>query len=592
MRRFRERTQGVDVGDRPGKPESEDVPERRLADVPIRDQAEAVLRLPAARRLELLLHAPKPMRLVRSLPDADLYLTVREIGPTDAMPLLALASPEQVQHLIDLESWRGDRFDANRCGAWIALLLESGEPAWKRFLRRMDDELLALLFRNWIRVEQIEYEDRAEVHGHGEGEAGTEKGFLTPDGYHRFSPAISEHAAAIRRLLQIFYESQGDRYQRILWLALWELPSELEEQALHWRQSRLEEHGFPTWEEALSVYAPPEGARTIPDPPTPADPDGLASSRSLLPALAGHGPLSGALETLSGERRERALHGLVSLANRILVADAGDTGDPRAHRASLQKAAGFLRIALDRRGAVDADRAAELLAEIPVVELFREGYKEAAELRRRAVRLTSEGWASSHPDALQLIDPPLRDRVEGLLQPRPCYVELSDAESAGLLRDFRSPEEIGETRAAFELTEIVGDFLVRRLGLDTGRLLRQPCPASGEPYRFSAIWLTLLAWHSTRGEVRGEPLEATQTAEFLRNVASKRTADPEAAARAAEALIQTLTREYELEPRERSLLSAWSRFCQERLAEECGSLDPGVPVDPRYVSCLVLSAER
>ena len=54
-----------------------------------------------------------------------------------------------------------------------------------------------------------------------------------------------------------------------MWMAQWELPSELEEQALHWRQSRLEEHGFPDWEEALSVYAPPEGVQSHPRPPAP-----------------------------------------------------------------------------------------------------------------------------------------------------------------------------------------------------------------------------------------------------------------------------------------------------------------------------------
>ena len=50
------------------------------------------LRLPAAERLQLMLHAPAPMRLVRTLPDADLYLTIREVGPADALPMLALSS--------------------------------------------------------------------------------------------------------------------------------------------------------------------------------------------------------------------------------------------------------------------------------------------------------------------------------------------------------------------------------------------------------------------------------------------------------------------------------------------------------------------
>ena len=47
----------------------------RVRALSIREQAELALRLPARERMELMLHAPKPMRLVRSLPDLELYLT-------------------------------------------------------------------------------------------------------------------------------------------------------------------------------------------------------------------------------------------------------------------------------------------------------------------------------------------------------------------------------------------------------------------------------------------------------------------------------------------------------------------------------------
>ena len=34
---------------------------------------------------------------------------------------------------------------------------------------------------------------------------------------------------------------------------------------------------------------------------------------------------------------------------------------------------------------------------------------------------------------------------------------------------------------------------------------------------------------------------------------------------------------------------AFGRACLEKLAEECSGLDPGAPVDPRYISCLMVS---
>ena len=63
-----------------------------LANADIRQQAERVLGLPAEERARFLLEAPKPMALVRALPDGEFYLTVREVGPQGALPLLALAS--------------------------------------------------------------------------------------------------------------------------------------------------------------------------------------------------------------------------------------------------------------------------------------------------------------------------------------------------------------------------------------------------------------------------------------------------------------------------------------------------------------------
>lgn len=560
-----------------------------LSRLSVREQAELALMIPATRRLQLLLQAPKPMRLVRALPDADLYLTVREVGPVDSLPLIALASTAQIRHLLDLESWRKDRFDAARCGAWVALLAEAGDSPLKRFLRDADDELLALLFREWIRVEQIEYEDTAEVHGHGESETGTARGALTPDGYYRFAPEIPEHAPAIHRLLRLFYREQPERYERILWSSQWELAAELEESALRWRQSRLEEHGFPDREDALSVYAPPAGVPAHAAPPPRDDPDGLAASRSLVPLLPQHGPLAGALDLLADAVRERTLHEIVSVANRLLVSDAEDAGDPAAHRRALNKAAGYSRIALAARGAVDPEAAARVLERVPALELFREGYARAAELQRRAGRLVRRGWPGGREESLELLDWPVGSRVRALLAPRPLYYEVDEERGAGVARDFASPEELAEARGALEMAELMGRVAVERLGCDAARMLEAGERGPAAPPRFSAVLLTLLAWHAARGEVRGDALPPDVAADFLRDVAVRRTAGIDAPSRALEALVESLAAALRLDAREVAVLNAFGRFSLERLSEECGALDPAVPLDPRYVSCLLLA---
>jgi hypothetical protein len=431
-------------------------------------------------------------------------------------------------------------------------------------------------------------EDGHEKHGHGFTETGDEHGLVSPDGNYRLSPVIKEHAPAARRVLQLFFLDQPERYQRVMWAALHELPAEVEEQALHWRQSRLEERGFPPWEEALAVYAPPVGTRSHPRPPAPVDPDGLAAPLSVLslPIVRDH--LGPALERLGDEMRDRVLHEFFGLGNHLLVADGRDTGDPAAHRAALEKAAGYVGIALEIRGVSNAARASETVTSLPLIELFREGYASAVELQQRARSLTDAGWAATHPRALGLLDTPIRERLDALLEPRPLFYEVGDEETPGGTRPFRSTTDLRETRVALEIAEGVGRLLVDRLGLDLPRALDRDRPERAEPPRFSTFVLTFLAWHAARGELCGDPLPDDVLSDFLRNVASRRTADPEAPARALDAWVRSLRDGFALEARDEAVLVAFGRACLEQLAAECGSLDPGTPVDPRYVACLLI----
>jgi len=565
----------------------------RVRALSIRQQAELALRLPAKERMELMLHAPKPMRLVRSLPDSEFYLTVREIGPTDALPLLALASSDQLTHVLDLESWRHQRFDPKRAGAWVALLIEAGEPVVRRVLRSTDDEMLTLLFQQWVRVTPIELDEGGgvELHSVHRPETGDERGIVSPDGAYRFSPIIPEHTPAVQQLARIFYRSQRARFDRILWSAVYEMPADLEEQTLQWRSSRLEEHGFPPWEEALSVYAPPAGVRVHPQPLRSKDADALQAPHSPLRILSSGGVLGRILEELPDEAREGALHELISVANRLLVANAADTGDPEAHRATVRTAAGYIDIALEARGADGSPEAIAVLREIPLIELFREGYTRAAKLQKSARNLMDQGWASAHPNSLELLDSPVRERIKRLLDTRPNYLEiLEDGRMAA--RPFRRQIEIDETRVALEMASLIGRLMVEHLGLDVEQAMEQGAVSETETPRFSAYLLTLLAWHSTRSALRGDPLPPDVATDFLREIASARTAPPQAAAEALETLLQKMALSFALTETETTILRSFGRAALERLSAECGSMDPSIPVDSRFVNCLLVEVKE
>jgi hypothetical protein len=558
----------------------------------IRRQAELVLRLPAEQRARFLLEAPKPMALVRALPDGDFYLTVREIGPQGALPLLALASASQIAHLLDLESWRRDRFDPLRSGAWVALLVEAGESTIRRFARTIDDETLILLFRLWAKVQALDIDHEEPTKGHGIGDIGDERGFLSPDGANLFSPERSEHAVAARRLAEVLYVDDPNRYLGIIRSALFELPSEVEETALHWRASRLEEHGYPTWDEALSIYAPPEtipSALAEPMLPAAADEKALAAPRAALRVLGPTGLIVHGVDAMSPADRERALFGLMALANRVLVADGGDAGSIATHALVMERAGAYVGVALEARGASDGAAVAPILAEVPVVELFREGYARAAALQSRARLMLKDGWGRGHAKPEELIDVPLRARLRALLLPRPLFVAFAEGEESMAARDFRTLAEIDETRVTLELCEALGETLLTRRGLTVADILNDERRPFEDTPRFSTLLLTALAWHATRGELRVDRLPSEIVADFLRTTASRRTADPEAPARALSRLVETLEAEAELPRRAGATLRAFGTTCLDRLAADCATLDPGLPATPRVVGCLRLA---
>jgi hypothetical protein len=141
------------------------------------------------------------------------------------------------------------------------------------------------------------------------------------------------------------------------------------------------------------------------------------------------------------------------------------------------------------------------------------------------------------------------------------------------------------------MAEVLGRVMIGHLGLDVDAVFRGLDDPGLEPPRFSAAFLTALAWHAVRGEASIEPLPRDVLAHFLRTVASNRTADPEAASRAMEPFVKQLADDAGLAPDDVATMHAFGRACVAKLKEECGALDPGTPPDPRYVSCLLIDSK-
>jgi len=108
--------------------------------------------------LARLLDAPNLELVVGQLPAATLHSLIQHSGLEECAALVAHATPEQLQYVLDLDVWRSNRptadehLDADRFVAWIEVLMDAGSEAFARQLEKFDGDLLVAGFAQHLRV--------------------------------------------------------------------------------------------------------------------------------------------------------------------------------------------------------------------------------------------------------------------------------------------------------------------------------------------------------------------------------------------------------------------------------------------------------
>jgi hypothetical protein len=345
---------------------------RELARLGLDDQVALVCEAPLSARREILDLLPSPEAVIPRLPEAELTFTAKAIGLGDAAWILAHATPEQLVASVDLDAWSASDLapDGERLGAWLAALAEAGEEPLLRGARALDPELLVLWLKHrvqvWLRPSDPGWEAPA--------------GSLSLDGQFFFrSRREGDDLADVRLLLDALFREDYWAYFRLLQGVEWELESETEEWALRWREGRLMDLGFPSWEEAAALYAivPERALDELPEAPPAAEvgawrlpiwmprlPISAASAHSLLRALAALG---------EAERRPY-LFALLALANRVAVADRLPLGDAESIPLALEKVASLASRGLDHLAAAHGASASDVLRRASLERLFRVGF--------------------------------------------------------------------------------------------------------------------------------------------------------------------------------------------------------------------------
>ncbi|MBI4814889.1 MAG: hypothetical protein HY791_01445 [Deltaproteobacteria bacterium] len=454
--------------------------------MPDRQQEEKVALTPWDSRLELasskrrlteLLDRPDADQAIAALSEGECYYLVKELGIDDAHPILAVMTAEQIRALVDLDTWHKDRLQIADALTWLSAFADVSSEKLYEAANSIDFELLGLILRRRLLVCSAKLPEEE----HPLWVKVSDDVIETPDG--RFflgsrpideedveaedeleGPSLDEdERKAVLQIVEKLYKTEDWEFiARALRLAETDSSPNLEEDALRFRNARIEDLGFPPRERAIEVYGPldPAELQSI-----EAD---VATTDLRLPALyaeqfSKRGLLHDALATISdGYTVERIEGELVPLANAIMMADRVAPGDLEGLSRSLERLVGNLTIAIGHEAPEGrkVELARERLEHKPLRSLFRVGHTLTIRVADRARKLVATSVFARGRDRLALLSTKERSIVEALLLQRPAASpELFG--KPGLSRPFQSSEELDEAQRALDQVEAQAKILAR-----------------------------------------------------------------------------------------------------------------------------------
>lgn len=405
---------------------------------------EALYPLAGKALLNRILEVPDPQKTVQELAGDDFYWLIKRLDEDSGM-VLAFASEEQWQYLLDLELWAKDRLDLSRALSFIELLQEAAPERLAQWLFS-DGQPLAFytLFKSidvWIRDPDNDQEPEGD--------------FITFEGVYYFRVKDSPQRAPILRTLKAMADEDQLKYQGLLLGLAGVLPAELEEDMYRMKTVRLAEHGFLPLEEALSIYAPLDTetlkSNTPAPVPPPADGNGALPPSPFTPLYTATS-LKTFHHTLSmieaPREQDRIRFEFAGLCNQLLSAEGDLAVDTDTLRRTCRKAGGYLNLALESAAKEDASLAESLLRDNPVSHLFRAGFTMALRLKWKAERWVGSSWFQQNELKYDFWPEAWAGTLNGLLAEKPKVFQRKNG--ADIYRDFEYARDLKDAEATLD----------------------------------------------------------------------------------------------------------------------------------------------
>ncbi len=546
----------------------------------------------AKEKQNLVLSSNKSRELVQALPEEELFFTIKEIGETDAIQLIELSSPAQMEYFFDVEFWSKHRFTVRAAIKWLRLIQKCGRDKLIEVLHHMDFDLLRLLLGKYLRVYKFESEETVEVN----------KEFFTLDGvYHLDLKYKKLGRIEIQNLIGIIRDVDTDLYVRLMESLYWEIDSEVEEQAFHFRCARMADRGFPDISEAQAIYQfvePDSYKFMIKDKRNfraMGDRWGSMATSHYLPSGEEKSLFARSISANMGREYFDTLMGeVVSISNKALIVDAVNLSDVKSVSEILEKTSGYINIGLEYLSKGDPERAVHMVRRFYLEDIFRVGFSLLLKLKRKAASIKTDERFFPGDDGWCLLSAPYEDLIQGLTQAHPVLYEGVLNPGSGKYRYFRNMSEVNSIDELLQKMLFWGELHFSVYGFiveDIRKLNLSGCyPCKRSDIDFRILSLTAFANQVLDGQFRFSPVESNRLSLFLSSIFQKGRRTPLRLKRKVRQDCYRWLRSLLKDKNGKKIVYAqefWDA-CFDFLEEEFGHLDLEKPIDPRFANGLLI----
>lgn len=513
--------------------------------------------------LDRILGYSQPATLVQSFPDQDLHFLMHHIGADDFLPVLSLASSEQWEYLMDIETWDQDRLNLINATRIMDLLFQADPQRFLRWTIKEKPDLLEYYFFRHMEIRVREHDEDPSDFGddftsidnviyfrfpgtamNSSGIDGADAGTMDdeasePEVLHSASHgetdiggALAIHHQAteelILRMLNTLVDMDISVYQGVLLETASIIPAETEEEQFRLRSIRLAEKGLLPRHEAIGIYQPIKKTDLKKRPEKYLKESVVASGLprcALYPfSILKHDSLFA--RSLSLVDNEMVVQNLqmefAFLVNSIVSADALTIRSREALEKVVDKACSYLGLGMELLLGRDAERLSEdeqalprmgafILRRYPLMDIFRTASTAGMALKKKAGNWYKNSYMASKCLPLTFLGEQGLGIVGGLLLDFPLYFD--NYETGVLYRAFASFKEIFRTSEILDGV-IEMDRILSILEPGIGNL-------SGKILTGQAILLTLWARDRVGLSDALEPIEMERFKPFFQELFSQ-----------------------------------------------------------------------